>query len=76
MNLPKINFSTLPDWAKVIVYIVLALSAVIGSMFALSSCTVSHVVSQSSTTTTTKSDGTTESIATTITYDQSGKGSK
>ena len=70
-KLPAWVQTMLKEISRVILY---ALLSVLG--LSQLSCSLSHVVRQSSTTTTTKGDGTTESISTTIEYDQSGKGSK
>lgn len=67
--------ASLPSWANTLIRVIIILAVAVSAFF-LPSCTVSHVVRQSSTTTTTKSDGTSESVATTIEYNQSGTGSK
>lgn len=71
------NFwNNMPEWLKRIIFAAIAaICATITSLLS-TSCTVSHVVRQSSTTTTTRNDGTTESVSTTIEYNQTGSGSK
>lgn len=60
---------------RIILQIITAIMAALG-VVTMSGCTVQHVVRQSSTTTTTRSNGETESISTTIEYDQQGSGKK
>ena len=66
----------LPVWARWLVGLVIAILSAILLLVNLSACKVSHMARQSSTTTITKSDGTTQSVSTTIEYNQSGETSK
>lgn len=69
-------WNKLPAWAKTTLKA--ALVAALSSLLTWlnTGCTAQHIVRQSSTTTTTKNDGTQESISTTIEYEQKAVGSK